>query len=83
MNCYIKITKYFSVIFCTYLRKSNAKSSLRFSDSSFIYNYKYFFSCHIIGSSTPSSLYFLTFINYFTVSSLYVLLNFPIPDNIF
>lgn len=30
-------------------------------------------------SSVPLSVYFLSFVNYFTLSSLYVLLNFPIP----
>ena len=33
--------------------------------------------------STPVSIYFLGFINYFTLSSLYVLLNFPIPQHVY
>jgi hypothetical protein len=31
-------------------------------------------------SSMPFSIYFLGFINYLTLSSLYVFLNFPIPE---
>ena len=34
-------------------------------------------------SSIPLSVYFLGFLNYFTLSSLYVLLNFPIPKHIY
>ena len=34
-------------------------------------------------SSTPVGVYFLSFINYFTLSSIYVLLNFPIPEHIY
>ena len=33
--------------------------------------------------STPVSIYFLSFINYFSLSSLYVLLNFPIPQHVY
>jgi hypothetical protein len=36
-----------------------------------------------IASSVPFSIYFLSFLNYFTLSSLYVLLNFPIPEQIY
>ena len=36
-----------------------------------------------ITSSFPLSVYFLGFLNYFTLSSLYVLLNFPIPEEIY
>lgn len=31
----------------------------------------------------PITIYFLSFLNYFTLSSLYVLLNFPIPEHIY
>ena len=31
----------------------------------------------------PFSVYFLSFINYFSMSSLYVLLNFPIPEQVY
>ena len=31
----------------------------------------------------PLSIYFLGFLNYFTMCSLYVLLNFPIPEHVF
>ena len=34
-------------------------------------------------SSVPFSIYFLSFLNYFTLCSLYVLLNFPIPEHIY
>ena len=34
-------------------------------------------------SSAPLSIYFLSFLNYFTLSSIYVLLNFPIPEEIY
>ena len=34
-------------------------------------------------ASTPLTVYFLGFLNYFTVSSLYILLNFRIPRNIY
>jgi hypothetical protein len=33
-------------------------------------------------SSTPLVIYFLAFINFFTTSSLYVLLNFPVPEHV-
>ena len=33
--------------------------------------------------SLPFSVYFLSFLNYFTLSSMYVLLNFPIPKDIY
>ena len=33
--------------------------------------------------STPISIYFLSFINYYILCSLYVLLNFPIPEQIY
>ena len=36
-----------------------------------------------VASSIPLSVYFLSFLNYFTLSSLYVLLNFPIPKHIY
>lgn len=36
-----------------------------------------------MASSTPISIYFLSFLNYFSLSSLYVLLNFPIPKHIY
>ena len=36
-----------------------------------------------VASSTPTSVYFLSFLNYFTLSSLYVLLNFPMPKHIY
>ena len=32
--------------------------------------------------SFPLSIYFLGFLNYFAMCSLYVLLNFPIPEQI-
>ena len=34
---------------------------------------------HTAASSCSISIYFLSFLNYFTLSSIYVLLNFPIP----
>ena len=34
-------------------------------------------------TSMPITVYFLGFVNYFTLSSLYVLLNFPLPENIY
>jgi hypothetical protein len=34
-------------------------------------------------TSLPFTIYFLGFLNYFTMSSLYVLLNFPIPEQLF
>ena len=36
-----------------------------------------------VASSAPLSIYFLSFINYFTLSSIYVLLNFPIPEALY
>jgi hypothetical protein len=36
-----------------------------------------------IGTSLPFLIYFLGFINYFTIHSLYVLLNFAIPEQLF
>jgi hypothetical protein len=36
-----------------------------------------------VTSSLPISIYFLNFINYFSMTSLYVLLNFPIPEHIY
>ena len=36
-----------------------------------------------MASSTPTSIYFLSFLNYFTLCSLYVLLNFRIPQHLF
>ena len=36
-----------------------------------------------VASSFPLSIYFLSFLNYFTLSSLYVLVNFPIPRHIY
>ena len=34
-------------------------------------------------SSTPISIFFLSFLNYFSLSGLYVLLNFPVPSRIY
>jgi hypothetical protein len=34
-------------------------------------------------TSMPITVYFLGFVNYFTLSSLYVLLNFPLPEHIY
>lgn len=36
-----------------------------------------------IASSLPIGIYFLSFINYFSLCSLYVLLNFPIPKQVY
>ena len=36
-----------------------------------------------IATAMPITIYFLTFINYFTMSSLYVLLNFKIPQELY
>ena len=36
-----------------------------------------------VASSIPLSIYFLGYLNYFTMCSLYVLLNFPIPEHAF
>ena len=36
-----------------------------------------------VATSLPISIYFLGFLNYFAMSSLYVLLNFPIPEQIY
>ena len=36
-----------------------------------------------VASSIPLSIYFLSFLNYFVLSSLYVLVNFPIPKHIY
>lgn len=33
--------------------------------------------------SMPMTVYFLGFLNYFTLSSLYVLLNFPLPEHVY
>ena len=33
--------------------------------------------------STPLAIYFIGFINFFTLSSLYILLNFPIPQYVY
>ena len=33
--------------------------------------------------STPLAIYFIGFINFFTLSSLYILLNFPIPKYVY
>ena len=34
-------------------------------------------------SSLPFSIYFLSMLNYFTMCSIYVLLNFPMPEQIY
>ena len=36
-----------------------------------------------IAASSPVSVYFMSFLNYFTMCSLYALLNFPIPQHIY
>ena len=36
-----------------------------------------------VASSSPVSIYFLSFLNYFTLCSIYVLLNFPIPESLY
>ena len=36
-----------------------------------------------LASSLPIGIYFLSFINYFSLCSLYILLNFPIPQQIY
>ena len=36
-----------------------------------------------MASSLPFSIYFLGFLNYFTMSSLYVLLNFRLPEELY
>lgn len=33
--------------------------------------------------STPIAIYFLGFLNYFTLTSLYLLLNYQLPEHIF
>ena len=33
--------------------------------------------------STPLAIYFIGFINFFTLSSLYILINFPIPQQVY
>jgi hypothetical protein len=36
-----------------------------------------------IARAMPISIYFLGFLNYFSLTSVYVLLNFPIPEHIY
>ena len=36
-----------------------------------------------VASSLPIGIYFLSFINYFSLCSLYVLLNYPIPKQLY
>lgn len=36
-----------------------------------------------VASSVPFSIFFLGFLNYFTMCSLYVLLNFPLPETLY
>ena len=38
---------------------------------------------YTVASSIPFSLYFLGFLNYFTMCSLYVFLNFPLPEQVY
>ena len=40
-------------------------------------------SISMVASSLPFAVYFLGFLNYFTMSSLYVLLNFRIPEMLY
>lgn len=37
----------------------------------------------MFSTSTPLAIYFLGFINFFTLSSLYVLINFAFPKNVY
>ena len=38
---------------------------------------------HSVIASVPASIYFLSFLNYFSFTSIYVLLNFPIPEQVY
>jgi len=36
-----------------------------------------------VSAATPFTIYFLTFINYFSLAGIYVLINFPIPEQLY